>query len=135
MKVDLINLLNSSTFIKENIHFTKLTNKSFLSLSSEIVCCGTIYKGPNGEVLIDPRFLKPCAARMAMCKVLPSIEKAQSSDISSTKSSTDSSSDSSSDSGYDESSNPGAEKDTATYKKEEFLETCEISISPIAVGN
>lgn len=99
------------------------------------MCCGRIYKGPNGEVLIDPRLLKPCKARLAvLCKTLPVAEKAQSSDVNSTKS-TDSSSDSSSDSGYDESSNPGAEKESATYKKEEYLDKCEISISPIAVGN
>ncbi|CAH1800152.1 unnamed protein product [Owenia fusiformis] len=24
------------------------------------VCCGTIFKGPSGEVLIDPRFIRPC---------------------------------------------------------------------------
>lgn len=105
------------------------------------MCCGTIYKGPNGEVLIDPRFLKPCKARLAaICKTVPeptSEEKALNSDSSSSKS--DSSSDSSSDSGYDESSNPGAEKESAStsskYKKEEYLEKCDISISSIAVGN
>lgn len=25
----------------------------------EEVCCGTIFKGPNGEVLVDPKLLKP----------------------------------------------------------------------------
>lgn len=75
----------------------------------------------------------------------PTDEK--SSPISDTQSSK-SYSDSSSDSGYDESSNPGAEKDSnnptpavpaSTYKKDEatsksYLEKCDLSISPIAVG-
>lgn len=98
-----------------------------------MVCCGTVYKGPNGEVLIDPRFLKPCKARLA--KVCKSPESPTDEKASLDSNSTKSYSDSSSDSGYDESSNPGAEKETPTYKKEEFLEKCEISISPIAVGN
>lgn len=89
-----------------------------------MVCCGTIYKGPSGELLIDQRFLKPCAARLALCKVLAVEEKAQSSDMSSKS---PDSSDSSSDSGYDESSNPGAGPDAA-YKKDEYLEQCEISL-------
>ncbi|KAI5101334.1 family with sequence similarity 60, member A isoform 2 [Silurus meridionalis] len=36
---------------------------SFLDLSywkRQKVCCGTIYKGRFGEVIIDPRFFKPC---------------------------------------------------------------------------
>lgn len=97
---------------------------------SETVCCGTIFKGPNGEVLIDPRFLKPCQARLAKCKQLspgasPVHEKTSSVDQSNSKTY----SDSSSDSGYDESSNQGAEKDTtissnsssSMYKKTEYL--------------
>lgn len=34
----------------------------FIDLSgwrTEEVCCGTIFKGPNGEVLVDPKLLKP----------------------------------------------------------------------------
>lgn len=102
----------------------------------EVVCCGTIYKGPNGEVLIDPRFLKPCKARLAAYKPTSEAGRDEKSLSSDTSNKSDSS-DSSSDSGYDESSNPGAEKESAsTYKKEEvFLEKCDISISPIAVGN
>jgi len=41
----------------------------FLDMSrwtKEEVCCGTIFRGPHGEVAIDPRFLKPCYA----CKSL-----------------------------------------------------------------
>ncbi|GLH03751.1 Uncharacterized protein GBIM_09606, partial [Gryllus bimaculatus] len=36
---------------------------SFLDMSywkREKVCCGTIFKGPYGVVIVDPRFLKPC---------------------------------------------------------------------------
>ncbi|XP_046390995.1 myb-like protein V [Ischnura elegans] len=36
---------------------------SFLDMTfwkREEVCCGIIFKGPNQEVIVDPRFLKPC---------------------------------------------------------------------------
>ncbi|XP_071446038.1 formin-E-like [Hetaerina americana] len=36
---------------------------SFLDMTfwkREEVCCGIIFKGPNEEVIVDPRFLKPC---------------------------------------------------------------------------
>lgn len=32
----------------------------FFILSRTQVCCGTIFKGMNGEVLVDPQLLKPC---------------------------------------------------------------------------
>lgn len=96
----------------------------------EKVCCGTIFKGPNDEVLIDPRFLKPCAARLAnLCKnpTEASTEEKTAVEQSSSKLY----SDSSSDSGYDESSNPGVEKENSFVKKDEYLVKDEISISPI----
>eukprot|EP00096_Caligus_rogercresseyi_P014628 TRINITY_DN7134_c0_g1_i2.p1 TRINITY_DN7134_c0_g1~~TRINITY_DN7134_c0_g1_i2.p1 ORF type:complete len:271 (+),score=76.13 TRINITY_DN7134_c0_g1_i2:219-1031(+) len=37
----------------------------FLDMSiwkRQIVCCGTIFRGPYGEVVIDPRFLNPCGS-------------------------------------------------------------------------
>jgi hypothetical protein len=37
----------------------------FLDMSrwtKEKVCCGVIFRGPHGEVAIDPRFLHPCTA-------------------------------------------------------------------------
>ncbi|XP_028397304.1 SIN3-HDAC complex-associated factor-like [Dendronephthya gigantea] len=37
----------------------------------EEVCCGTIFKGPNGEVLVDPKLLKPycyCARGQSLVK-------------------------------------------------------------------
>ncbi|GJQ71090.1 hypothetical protein Trydic_g997 [Trypoxylus dichotomus] len=72
----------------------------------EKICCGTIFRGLNGEVLLDQRFLKPCNARLATCKLRRNECKTES-DISDTSSSKVYNSDSSSDSGYDESSNQG----------------------------
>jgi hypothetical protein len=34
--------------------------------TKEKVCCGVIFRGPHGEVAIDPRFLIPCST----CKTL-----------------------------------------------------------------
>lgn len=36
--------------------------------TKEKVCCGIIFRGPHGEVAIDPRFLNPCPA--PACKIL-----------------------------------------------------------------
>ena len=37
----------------------------------EEVCCGTIFKGPNGEVLVDPKLLKPyCHCARSRNKIL-----------------------------------------------------------------
>ena len=43
----------------------KIINFPYFDYREE-VCCGTIFRGPHGEVAIDPRFLKPCYA----CKSL-----------------------------------------------------------------
>lgn len=105
-------LLSSILLLKELFNFR------------EKICCGTIFRGLNGEVLLDQRFLKPCNARLANCKLRRSECKTES-DISDTSSSKVYNSDSSSDSGYDESSNPGNVADsTATssaYKKAETV--------------
>ena len=40
---------------------------SFLDMSfwrREKICCGVIFKGPNNEVVISPKLLKPCSCRM-----------------------------------------------------------------------
>ncbi|KAG8278735.1 SIN3-HDAC complex-associated factor [Homalodisca vitripennis] len=71
---------------------------SFLDMTfwkREKVCCGVIFKGPQGQVIIDPRFMKPCMFKRAAPPPPPptTITKVYS--------------DNSSDSGYDESSNPG----------------------------
>ncbi|XP_025836912.1 SIN3-HDAC complex-associated factor isoform X2 [Agrilus planipennis] len=76
--------------------------------TKEKICCGVIFKAPNGEVLVDPRFLKPCSARLAKCqKRRASLEKTEL-EINDAATKGKSYSDTSSDSGYDESSNQGA---------------------------
>lgn len=113
-----------------------LTINGFIDLSyfkREIICCGTIFKGPYGEVVIDPALIKPCTAciskqRQQQSGILrnspvhssasasPVHSSASASPTHSVESSVDSTvskqtsktfSDSSSDSGYDESSNQG----------------------------
>lgn len=74
----------------------------FVFAFRENLCCGVVFRGPKREILIDPRFFKPCRARLAMCKLqAPAPVKVESDGTSKIYS------DSSSDSGYDESSNPG----------------------------
>lgn len=66
--------------------------------------------------MLDPRFLKPCDARVQMCKLRSdSIDKKQSETTEPVV--TKSYNDNSSDSGYDESSNQGLTAEN-TYKKE-----------------
>ncbi|XP_017780070.1 PREDICTED: protein FAM60A isoform X2 [Nicrophorus vespilloides] len=79
------------------------------------ICCGIIFEGPNGEMLIDERYWKPCRARLAaQCKLRsPSVES-----NAATKGSSKGYSDSSSDSGYDD-SNQGTDETAAVYKKHE----------------
>ena len=50
-----------------------LDNPNILSLSffREQVCCGIIFRGPHGEVAIDPRFLKPCTTCVLKEPFLP----------------------------------------------------------------
>ncbi|KMQ87968.1 protein fam60a [Lasius niger] len=100
---------------------------NFIDLSyykREVICCGSIFKGANGEVIMYPSFLKPCiscftrrqlTASLAFvspihssASVSPahSVESTSSSNTeTNSKQSTKTFSDSSSDSGYDESSN------------------------------
>ncbi|XP_071550645.1 SIN3-HDAC complex-associated factor [Panulirus ornatus] len=47
---------------------------SFVDLSywkQEKVCCGLIFRGDCGEVLIDPRFFHPCSCRMKPLELSP----------------------------------------------------------------
>ncbi|XP_060535749.1 SIN3-HDAC complex-associated factor [Cylas formicarius] len=79
----------------------------------EELCCGTIFRGANGEVMIDPSYIKPCSGRMAaMCKARDGACADQTQErvaqLTETAPKPPYSSDSSSDSGYDESSNPSA---------------------------
>lgn len=101
----------------------------------ETICCGTIFKGPYGEVMIDPTLLKPCIGCLARqqrqrqvnavssspshssASASPAHSSASASPAHSVDSTTEATtvqkpisksfSDSSSDSGYDESSNQG----------------------------
>ena len=43
---------------KTQIRLTGL--KCFISLSRTEICCGIIFKGLNGEVLVDQQLLRPC---------------------------------------------------------------------------
>jgi hypothetical protein len=83
----------------------------------EIICCGTIFRGMCGEIMVDNRFLKPCSARLHKCK-LPSSEVKAEAEIGETNV-TKLFSDSSSDSGYDESSNQGTIIGDSAFKKEQ----------------
>ncbi|KAL1130897.1 hypothetical protein AAG570_012138 [Ranatra chinensis] len=79
---------------------------SFVDLSiwkREKICCGTIFVGPRGAVIVDPRFVKPCRTRTeGKTHCLSGPLKAQTAKAKGF-------SDNSSDSGYDESSNQGSE--------------------------
>ncbi|CAG7723870.1 unnamed protein product [Allacma fusca] len=53
----------------------RMTMSSFLDLTfwkREKTCCGIIFKGPFGEVLLDRRFLNPCYCRSNPSSNLPS---------------------------------------------------------------
>ncbi|XP_076170485.1 uncharacterized protein LOC143148240 isoform X1 [Ptiloglossa arizonensis] len=114
-----------------------LTVNGFIDLSyfkREIICCGTIFKGPYGEVIVDPSLIKPCIGCIARqqrqqqtntlscspahssASASPVHSSASASPAHSVESGTETAvskqtsktfSDSSSDSGYDESSNQG----------------------------
>ncbi|XP_076242397.1 uncharacterized protein LOC143184215 isoform X2 [Calliopsis andreniformis] len=114
-----------------------LTVNGFIDLSyfkREVICCGTIFKGPYGEVIVDPSLIKPCIGCIARqqrqqqtnalscspvhssASASPVHSSASASPAHSVESGTEATvskqtskmfSDSSSDSGYDESSNQG----------------------------
>ncbi|XP_028522848.1 uncharacterized protein LOC107998586 isoform X2 [Apis cerana] len=114
-----------------------LTVNGFIDLTyfkREIICCGTIFKGRYGEVIVDPSLIKPCIGCIARqqrqqqtnalscspvhssASASPVHSSASASPAHSVESSTETMvskqasktfSDSSSDSGYDESSNQG----------------------------
>ncbi|XP_044732808.1 SIN3-HDAC complex-associated factor [Chrysoperla carnea] len=112
---------------------------SFLDMSfwkREYVCCGTVFIGPTGELLVDPRFLKPCSSHRKGEQVnnetnetnsTSSAVRSPESALSKSTLTLKSFSDSSSDSGYDESSNPGNEN-----HRPEITESVEVVIdSPL----
>lgn len=82
----------------------------------ENVCCGIVFRGPNKELLVDTRFLKPCNARLASIKHRLNSVKVEG-EIPDTSVMPKNYSDNSSDSGYDECSNPGA-ADNNAFKKD-----------------
>lgn len=78
----------------------------------EKVCCGIVFKGRHGQLLIDTRFFKPCHSRRKSLATPPPVAAAEPPQVAcpatSATTATASSppfSDASSDSGYDESSN------------------------------
>lgn len=96
---------SEKTAVRSRIHkriVTSVPVSSFLDMSfwkREKVCCGIIFKGPHGEVIVDPRFLKPCSVAHQDHKQRTSPKGGEKT--------TKVYSDASSDSGYDESSNQG----------------------------
>ncbi|XP_022916437.1 SIN3-HDAC complex-associated factor [Onthophagus taurus] len=73
----------------------------------ESICCGIIFRGEHGEILVDRRFLKACNARVQLCKLRPTQCKVETNEINDSSSKMYNS-DNSSDSGYyDDSSNQG----------------------------
>ncbi|PNF26997.1 Protein FAM60A [Cryptotermes secundus] len=128
---------------------------SFLDMTfwkREKVCCGIIFKGPYGAVIVDPRFLKPCrgcknqqqekAALMSSGMGNSSGDSTasgrenRSSDMKGIKLAK-SYSDSSSDSGYDESSNQGVgegghHRSNATGRKSVGQEEATAASNPLA---
>ncbi|KYN06480.1 PREDICTED: protein FAM60A [Cyphomyrmex costatus] len=124
-------------------------DNGFLDLSyykREIICCGSIFRGANGEIIICPSSLKPCV-NLARRKLLSSltvaspthscastspihsVESPSSSETSSKQTKTDS--DSSSDSGYDESSNPGESKIAKNVQVQADVKMIEEAVRPI----
>ncbi|KAF5303345.1 hypothetical protein FQR65_LT08258 [Abscondita terminalis] len=89
----------------------------------ENICCGIVFRGPNKELLVDTRFLKPCSARLATIKHRLNSVKVEG-DTSVTPKNY---SDNSSDSGYDECSNPGAADNNAFKKDAQEVSICHLN--------
>ncbi|EGI58586.1 PREDICTED: protein FAM60A [Acromyrmex echinatior] len=125
-------------------------DNDFLDLSyykREIICCGSIFRGANGEIIMYPSSLKPCV-NLARRQLLSSLTVASpthssastspihsvelpssSSETSSKQTKTDS--DSSSDSGYDESSNQGESKIAKNVQVQADVKMIEETVRPI----
>lgn len=116
-------------------------------LYREIICCGSIFRGANGEIIMYPSSLKPCV-NLARRQLLSSLTVASpthssasispihsvespssSSETSSKQTKTDS--DSSSDSGYDESSNQGESKIAKNVQVQADMKMIEEAVRPI----
>lgn len=122
---------------------------NFLDLSyykREITCCGSIFRGANGEIIMYSSSLKPCVniARRQLTSLtvaspihssastspVHSVESPSSSSETSSKQ-TKTDSDSSSDSGYDESSNQGENKIAKNVQVQADVKMIEEAVRPI----
>jgi len=123
---------------------------NFLDLSyykREIICCGSIFRGANGEMIMYSSSMKPCVnlARRQLITSLTAASPIHSSastspvhgvelpssspETSSKQIKTDS--DSSSDSGYDESSNQGESKLAKNVQVQADVKMIEEAVRPI----
>ncbi|XP_078000161.1 SIN3-HDAC complex-associated factor-like [Glandiceps talaboti] len=94
--------------------------RAFLDLSfwkKEEVCCGVIFRGPRGEVLVDPHLLKPCKG--CINKQKPSFTKGDSAGEESEETSSAASSPTS--------KTPDVEFEHAMMMKAEAMETMDTS--------
>ncbi|XP_067209562.1 SIN3-HDAC complex-associated factor isoform X2 [Linepithema humile] len=125
-------------------------DSNFIDLSyykRQMICCGSIFKGAYGEVIMCPPFLKPCTLltrqlvtsltsaspihSSASASPAHSVESTSSSPETNSKQSTKTFSDSSSDSGYDESSNQYESKIAKNVQVKEDVEMMEEAVRPI----
>lgn len=97
-----------------SLPFVILTEYFF---SREAVCCGTFFRGKFNEIMIDPRFIRPCKSRLATCKLQAGTKKSENDGCEAAT--TKLYSDSSSDSGYDDCSNQGAPLTDNSFKKDQ----------------
>lgn len=123
---------------------------NFLDLSyykREIICCGSIFRGANGEIIMYPSSLKPCENltrrqltssltvtspihSSASTSPVHSVESPSSGPETSSKQ-TKTDSDSSSDSGYDDSSNQGESKLAKNVQVQADVKMIEEAVRPI----
>ncbi|XP_066258172.1 SIN3-HDAC complex-associated factor [Euwallacea similis] len=101
---------------RDEIHFNV---SGFIDLDywkKETICCGTIYRGQNDEIMVDHSSLKPCSGRIAKAKATAAnrpvsttvpVASSVTTIITATPTPKTPFSDSSSDSGYDDCSNQG----------------------------
>lgn len=126
---------------------------SFIDLSyykREIICCGSIFKGIYGEIIMYPSVFKPCTSCLvrrqlptssafaspvhscASASPAHSVESTSSNSETSSKQSTKTFSDlSSDDSGYDESSNHDESKSAKNVPPKEDVETMEEAVGSV----
>jgi len=105
------------------------------------ICCGYIFEGANGDILVDKQLFTPCKARQCMMTASADVSKSPetTSPSASPPSATKSDIDSSSDSGYDESSNSASSTIASaideTDKPATFVTPAIISTAVVVMGN